>query len=316
MQDLSQTAGDNICLPFQIERNGLRGRIIQLGDVLDRILAKHGYPDEIEHLLAEVITLSAVLASMLKYEGVFILQAQGDGPVSMVMSDVTSEGHIRGCATFDEDKLRKMSEGNIEDLPETGRNNRVRFFGKGYLAFTVDQRYNTDRYQGIVSLGETSLMDAVQHYFDQSEQIGTALKLAVGKRNGKWRAGALMLQHMPEDEKTRQDNQDGTLKDDWDHIKILTQSCKIDELLDPSLSAERLLYRLYHEDGVRVYEAKALIDQCRCSEDKIKNVLDLLPIEDLEEMIKDGPQTITCEFCSKVYDISVDDIQQRLTPKD
>jgi molecular chaperone Hsp33 len=280
---------DDLILPFQLESSSLRGRIVRLGSVLDGILSAHDYPDAINTQMAETITLTAMLSSMLKYEGIFTLQAQsqGEGAVSMLVADMVSNGDIRGCATFNEDKLAKVKGSSLHDL-----------MGKGYIAFTVDQGEETERYQGIVELKPEGLIESVQHYFTQSEQIATGIILAVGKRDGKWRAQGMMLQHMPEEGGKPLGNAE---EDDWRRAMILMQSCKEEELLDPALGAYDLLTRLFHEEGVRVYNATPIHKKCRCSEEKVKGVLKLMSEEDIREMIVDGSITMTCEFCSTHY---------------
>ena len=189
---------DSHVLTFDLERANLRGRIIRLGRVLDTILDPHDFPEVIEKLLAETIILSVLLSSMLKYEGIFILQAQGAGSVSRLVADVTSSGDIRGTAGFDTEALDKLLAKN--QTPSASD-----LIGQGYLAFTVDQGEFMERYQGIVELKDT-LLESIHHYFAQSEQIGTAIKMAAAKDSeGHWRAGAIMLQHTPDHSNIPQD---------------------------------------------------------------------------------------------------------------
>ena len=165
---------DNIILPFQLQESGLRGRAIRLGGELDKILTLHNYPDAISHLVADTITLAATLSSMLKYEGVFTLQASGKGVVKTLVADMTHNGDLRGCATFDKDEFENLSasgNGIYEGFTLT------ELLGEGYVAFTVDQGDNTERYQGIVSLEGEKLQDSIVHYFEQSEQLRTSLSL-------------------------------------------------------------------------------------------------------------------------------------------
>ena len=298
-------SGD-IVRPFQLEVSSLRGRIVRFDEVLDEILTAHDYPEIVSQLLAETITLCALLSSMLKYDGVFTLQTSGDGPISMLVADVTSDGDIRGCANFDEERVRvatKQLAAFSKDMDESSDNHLAQLLGKGYIAFTVDQGENTDRYQGIVELKGRSLTDCVQHYFSQSEQIDTGIKMAVGQRDLKWRAAGIMLQHMPEEggEKGVRLAMSNLNEDDWRRAMILMESCTEDELLAPDLHGHDILMRLFHEEGVRVFDPMKLQHHCRCSDDKVKSVLSMLSDEDKEEMIEDGNLSMTCEFCSKEY---------------
>ncbi len=296
----SVTRDDNIIQPFQLDESGLRGRSVKVGSVLDDVLGPHDYPNPVAHLVAEMMTVGLLLSSMLKYKGIFTLQAQGNGPVSTLIADVNSEGDVRGCALFDEKRL-EMARTQIQDLaaPETGQNNLAQYLGKGHIAFTVDQGPQTERYQGIVDLKGASITDCVQHYFGQSEQIGTGIKLAVGERGGKWRSGGIMLQRMPENEKNPQDFIGNVREDDWRRAMILLDTCTEDELLDEGLHVNELLLRLFHEDGVRVFDTLSVQKGCRCDSKKLENVLALMDKDDIEHMKKDDKITMHCEFCSK-----------------
>ena len=181
---------DDLVQPFQIDSSGLRGRLVRLGPALDEILTRHAYPEPVAMMLGEAIALAAALAGALKYEGVFTLQTKGDGPIGMLVADVTSAGALRGYAQYDAGKLAKA----IATSPggATGIGDSVpRLLGAGHLAFTVDQGEHTDRYQGIVELQGSTLAECAHHYFRQSEQVEAGLKVAVGARPGATaRAGA------------------------------------------------------------------------------------------------------------------------------
>ncbi len=292
---------DNFFQIFQLESSGIRGRVVRLGSVLDKILSAHDYPLPIAHLVAETITLSLCLSSMLKYEGIFTLQAQGDGPLKMLVSDVTSAGIVRACASFDADRFQRSRE-QISALKatENSQNHLAQYLGKGYIAFTVDHgTLGGERYQGIVELKGSSMSDCVQHYFAQSEQIKTAIKMAVGKRDENWRAGAIMLQNMPEN--NNKEICSNIREDDWRRSMILLESCTEDEFLDKNLSSDDLLVRLFHEEGVRVYEQNKIEKGCRCNIDRVMNILYTMEEEDIDYMSKDGVINMTCEFCSKTY---------------
>lgn len=301
----SKTPIDNVIQPFSLESSNLRGRIIRVGGVLDNVLQPHNYPNPVAHLVAESMALTMLLSSMLKYEGIFTLQTKGDGPVAMLVSDMTSEGILRGCASFDEERLQHAREQlSALKAPESAQNHLAQYLGKGYIAFTVDQK-GYDRHQGIVELKGSSLIDCVQHYFQQSEQIGTGIKMAVGIRDGQWRAGAIMLQHLPEDQKNYTAGQANAREDDWRRAMILLDTCTEDEFLDPNLHEHDLLTRLFHEEGVRIYEPSYVKNGCRCDEKRIFNMLLTMPEEDLDHMEENGTLSLTCEFCSTEYDFDL-----------
>ncbi|HOO50380.1 MAG TPA: Hsp33 family molecular chaperone HslO [Alphaproteobacteria bacterium] len=292
---------DSRYLTFDLERANLRGRIIRLGSVLNQIIDPHPYPEKVAKLVAETVTLSVLLSSMLKFEGVFILQAQGEGPVFRLVSDVTSAGDARGTAGFDKEELEKL----LKDNPEPSIGELIK---NGYLAFTVDQGEHMDRYQGIVELKGQNLEDSIHHYFDQSEQIGTAIKMAVEKdEDGKWRGGAVMLQHIPENEMIPQDHK--PVHENWNRARILLETCTKEELLDPKLHDETLLYRLFHEEGVRVFTPQPIQKGCRCTPEKLQSILALLSEDDREHATVNGEIAMTCEFCNKDFKFDPKDIE-------
>lgn len=306
-------AGDMI-RPFQLETSNLRGRIVRFNSVLDEILTAHKYPPIVNQLLAETITLCSMLSSMLKFDGIFTLQTQGDGPISMLVADVTSAGEIRGCASFDPERVeianKQLAAFSRKKVGEGSDNHLAQLLGKGHIAFTVDHGLKTERYQGIVELKGKSLVECVQHYFTQSEQINTGIMMAVGEREGKWRSAGLMLQHMPDDGGDNE-REKGVLdasnlnEDDWRRAMILMQSCTEDELLSPDLNAHDILIRLFHEEGIRVYDPLTVRHQCRCSQERVENVLKMMPEEDQKELVEDGVVTMSCEFCSTDYKIEI-----------
>lgn len=297
---------DNIVIPFQLQESGLRGRCIRLGSELHDIIEAHNYPDAISHLVADTVTLAVALSSMLKYEGIFTLQASGKGCIKTLVADVVSDGSIRGCASFDKDTFAELkpSDGfyegyHLKDL-----------LGEGYLAFTVDQGAHTERYQGIVGIEGDRLQESVAHYFEQSEQLRTSLCAHSQKTEAGWRSGALMLQFLPDGDAavvTFSDKTDAEKKEDWNRSKILLQTCRDAELIDPDLHPHELLRRLFHEEGVIVYDDKAMFKNCRCSEDRVRAVVESLSDDDKEYAMKDGAIEMTCEFCSKTYRIDVSD---------
>ncbi|HEY9537185.1 MAG TPA: Hsp33 family molecular chaperone HslO [Kiloniellaceae bacterium] len=285
--------------PFLIESSGIRGRLLRLEGVCDHILARHDYPAPVARLLAEMLALCGGLASLIKYDGVFTLQASGDGPLRMMVVDVTSDGEMRGYAGFDSARLESVLQDNGAEptVPQ--------LFGKGYLAFTVDQGKYSERYQGIVALTGDTLADCLQHYFMQSEQLQSGIVLAAGRRGAHWVSAALVLQRLPEEAVHAIEDED-----DWRRAMVLQASCSEDELLDDSLGFHDLLYRLFHEEGVRVFEPRPLTDACRCSREKLENVLKAMPRAEIEDLKRNGAVEVTCEFCTRLYRFDGDDLDR------
>jgi molecular chaperone Hsp33 len=282
---------DDHIQPFQIEAPGLRGRLVRLGPVVDSALAGHDYPAPVAAMLAEAMAMGAVLASGLKYDGIFTLQLQGDGPVRLMLVDITSGGDMRGYARFDADRLAssRVPEGLVP-----------RLFGAAHMAFTVDQGPGTERYQGITSLEGATLGDCCHAYFRQSEQLQTAIRLCASEMSepGKApRAAALMLQRLPLNNVLQAEE----AEDDWRRAVIMMSSATPSELLEPSLSSADLLFRLFHEDGVRIYRQRPLRHNCRCSREKVERTLRAFPLAELETMVENGVVRVTCEFCKTDY---------------
>lgn len=298
---------DNIILPFQLQESGLRGRAVRLGTALNDILSAHDYPDAVAHLVADTVTLAVALSSMLKYDGIFTLQASGKGAVKTLVADIQNDGAVRGCATFDKDDLGalKKSDGIYDGY------SLMDLTGGGHVAFTVDQGEHSDRYQGIVALEGEKLQDSILHYFEQSEQLRTSLYVASEKQNDAWRSGALMLQFLPDDHANDGDvvkfdeKSDSERKEDWRRSKMLLQTCTDDEILDGNLHVNELLRRLFHEEGVIAYPMKNIRHQCRCSMEKVESVVSGLSEEDKKHAAKDGKIEMTCEFCSETYIINI-----------
>ena len=306
----------DIIQPFQIEATNLRGRLVRLDEVVDDILSRHDYPTVVADLLAEALTVTIILASSLKYDGIFTLQTRSAGPVSLLVVDVTSAGKVRGYAKFDEDQIAALDDEFAEAFKDKETNPRPshtagirKVLGDGYLAFTVDQGPHTDRYQGIVELTGTSLADCVVNYFKQSEQLDTGVSIKVDHRHGHWRAGGLMLQRMPDDQaqiiKRRLGNDE---EDGWRRAMVMLGSLTTKEMVDPDLPANDLLFRLFNEDGVRVYERHGVERDCRCSPEKIMNMLTSMPADALSDMAIDGVLEVTCEFCSHQYNVPLSDL--------
>lgn len=306
---MSAYPGDDLRLPFQIEASGLRGRVIRLGPVVDTILSRHDYPLPVATLLGELIALAAALAGALKYDGVFTLQIKADGPVRLMLADVTSAGGLRGYAQFDADAVEAASHGR------SGREGAVqRLLGAGHIAFTVDQGPNTQRYQGIVELQGATLADCMHHYFRQSEQLQTALSVSARPGDGGWRAGALMLQRLPPEGGAVDTLHREAVEEAWRRAVILMATGSPEELTDPSLSAATLLYRLFHEDGVRVWPSQALQVGCRCTGERSAAILGTFPRDELEDMMVDGRITMTCQFCNIDFVFDDDDLNRGAVP--
>lgn len=297
----------DIVQPFQLDRSNLRGRMVRTGPLLDTILGRHAYPAAVAHLLAETITLTATLAAALKYEGVFTLQTKGDGPVRLMVADVTSGGDVRGYAQFAED-LGAAGDTTEPHLPT--------LLGKGYLAFTVDQGEHTQRYQGIVALTGDRLDDSVRHYFSQSEQLATGILVNVGRdADGHWEGGAIMLQALPEeDAATSLDAKPSHVEDDWRRAMALLSTATPEELRGSAdadgrrLGINEVLFRLFHEEEVRVYDRHALRPGCRCSRERVASVLGTIPRAELADLRVDGAVEVTCEFCSQTYRFQESDL--------
>jgi molecular chaperone Hsp33 len=280
----AQSVADDLLRPFQLERSALRGRLVRLGGVLDRILTRHDYPLPVGQLLGEVSVLAAALAGGLRFKGSFSLQAQGSGPVSLLLADYTHDGEMRGYAKFDTERLDPGA-----DL--------AAMLGDGRLALTVDQGDTGTAYQSIVELTGASLTDCMQTYFRQSEQLKTGLKIAVGRvaENGtwRWRGGGLMVQRLA-DQPVEDEHQD-----DWRRAMLLLGTATETELLDPGLPADALLYRLFHEEGVRVFAPQDLRVGCRCTRERVEKLLQSFPHAEVEEMRQDdGLLVVTCQFCN------------------
>jgi molecular chaperone Hsp33 len=308
------TTADDTVMPFEVAKLDLRGRVVRLGPAVDEILARHAYPQPVAKLLGEALVLTAMLGSALKIDGRFILQTRSDGPVRMLVVDFTTPDKVRACARFDKDR--------VAAAVASGKTNGGALLGKGHLAMTIDQGPDMNRYQGLVALEGGSLEDVAHEYFLRSEQIPTRVRLAVAEelRAGpdgpthSWRAGGITLQFLPKaPERARVADLDPgdapegvephTVEEDdaWVEGQSLISTVEDIELIDPSLSSERLVYRLFHEPGVRVFRASPLRAECSCSRDNVEAMLKSFSQDDREHMVEDGKISVTCEFCSAQY---------------
>ncbi len=315
-----EIAGDDVVVPFQVGPLDVRGRAVQLGTSLNSILSRHDYPEPVAVLLGEMIVLTALLGTSLKFDGNFIVQTQSDGPVSLGVVDFSTPGSVRAYARYDEER--------IGQLVRDGKAITSELLGNGALAMTIDQGDNMQRYQGIVELDGHTLEDAAHQYFRQSEQIPTRVRLAVAQsitpaKDGAgsvtvWRAGGAITQFLPEaPERMHQPDFPGgdvpegqdeleTFEDDaWAEASSLMDTIGDDELTDPQISAERLLFRLFNEHGVRVFDGIEIIDQCSCTREK---VVALVRTFDDEEGKSKEDVTTVCEFCSTTYHIKAEEL--------
>jgi molecular chaperone Hsp33 len=306
-------------LPFQLDALGVRGRLVRLGPALDSIIERHGYPLAVARPLAEAMVLCATLATSLKYDGIFTLQITGDGPIRLLVTDLTTDGALRGYAQFDSWKLAIALAGK-SDAPD---GYVPKLFGRGRLAFTVDQGQNTQRYQGVVPLEGATLTDCAHTYFRQSEQLPTGIKIVArreetdgpGGKEGHWHAAALMVQQMPEFDAGRIDVDREQREEDFRKAVILMASATDGEMLDPKLAGETLIYRLFHEDKPRRFEPKPFVARCRCSRDRIDRVLRSLKREELADLRDTrGLVSVKCEFCSTEYNYDETDLDRIYRP--
>ena len=276
------------------------GRLVRLDDVVNTIIAKHNYPQNVSAVVAESTALAALLASALKYDGLFTLQTKSNGPVSMVVVDVSSDGAVRACANFDEERIKKAqelrkTEGEIEAAPH--------WLGEGYLAFTVDQGKDTDLYQGVVDLQGKDLTECALRYFKQSEQIETALQLFLHvptDEHDRWKAAGILLQKLPET--GGKINTDIDMSEAWNEAVTFMQSLTADEVFDDNLSSAELLHRLYHSSKLSITKNKDYHFGCRCSREKLLNTLSSFGEEEINNLVDKQNQIVaTCNFCSEKY---------------
>ncbi len=286
-------APDDLVAPFQIEGETVRGRLVRMGASVHQILAAHAYPEPVANLLGEACALAALVGSNLKFEGRLIVQAQGDGPVRYVVVDYDTDGALRGYCRYDEEAVAKAASGFLRPGAKT-------LLGEGVFIMTVDQGADMERYQGITTIEGETLALCAEQYFAQSEQTPTRVRLAVGQadlgQGLQWRAGGMLIQNIAEDENR------GPTAEAWVRTQAFFETIGEDELIDPTLSAETLLFRLFHEDGVRVFAAKPLRAACRCSQDRIESVLTSFSASERADMVEDdGTIKVTCEYCSSTY---------------
>lgn len=310
----SSEMGDDLVLPFRTVKSDLIGRVVRLGPLVDRILKRHDYPEPISHVLGEALALTAMLGSALRSEGKFILQTKTDGALNFLVTDYASPGLMRGYASF------KTAHPVLASAH--GRGDQGALIGSGHVAMTIDPTGDANTYQGIVAVENEPLVAVAENYFRQSEQLPTFIHLAVAQHyerglGAQWRAGGLLLQKLPREggERSRLEGEerdatlDGEDDEDWQRARHLAATVEDHELLDPTLSPERLLFRLFHEEGVRVFDPVPLKEECRCSRERISMYLERFGRAELADMREDdGGVTVTCEFCSRKYKFAEADL--------
>ena len=274
--------------PFHLAHKPVRGRLVRLGPLADALLTRHDNPEPVTRLQGEALALTAGLASALKYRGSFSLQAKGDGPVSMLLADCTDQGALRGYARVEADKLALY-----------GRQPSARaLLGKGYLAFTCDQGPQMDRYQGIVAIEGADLTEMTGHYFASSEQLRSFIRLACGRTEAGWRATAFIMERVAGEGGLDPEMDSAAQEDAWTTAVALATTLTDAEMLDDTLPPERLLHRLFHQEGLESDQPRALAYGCRCSRSRLAGVLEGFPEDDLDHMAEEGTITMTCEFCN------------------
>ena len=287
------------CVSFHINNNAFFGRFVRLDNVINTILSKHQYPKVVSSVLAESIALAALLASTLKYEGLFTLQTKSNGPINMIVIDISSDGTIRASASYDEQrienakKLRK-TEDEHEEAPH--------YLGQGYLAFTVDQGGTDKMYQGVVEIQGKTLSECALRYFKQSEQIDTALKLYVKEPEypeDKWQSAGILLQKLPNEGGT--EINENEVKDSWEEAVIFLESLQPQEIFDSNLSSEVLLHRLYHSHQLSVSHNKDYKFGCRCNREKLRTILSNMSEKEIDSLSEKGKITAECSFCGEKY---------------
>jgi molecular chaperone Hsp33 len=321
MADAAATAptrkapSDDIVLPFRTVRSGVIGRLVRLGPAVDEILSHHAAPTAVSQALGEAVALTAMLGTALKIDGKLTLQTKTDGLLDFLVVSYEPPGRLRAYARYD--KKRVPSDAEIE---------QSELLGGGHLAITIDPGEDMERYQGIVALDGEGIGDAALGYFHQSEQLPSFLRLAVARHytageNGapgrwQWRAGGLMIQHLASEggiedaESLDEDTLDEEDDDDaWERTRILASTVEDHELLDPTLPPDRLLYRLFHEEGVRAFPVAPIEAYCRCSRERVAAFLTSFGAAELADMREpDGSISVTCEFCTKMYKFAPDEI--------
>ncbi len=291
---------DDLIASFSMDGAPVRGRITRLGGgALDPILRRHDYPRPVAMLLGEALALAALVGSLLKVDGRLIVQAQGAGPVPLLVAEHAAGGRLRGYA--------RLADGAAAALTRENRMPPGALLGSGHLVMTLDRGEDAQPYQGVVALEGDTLSDCAERYFFASEQTETRVALAVGEVHGEgapvWRGSGVLMQRIAGDQAR------GDPEEDWRRASILFGTVKDEELIDPDLPADRLLYRLFHEERVRMADASPLIDLCTCDETRLTNVMRQFPAEELRELVEpDGLLHARCQFCARTYRIAPENV--------
>lgn len=304
---------DNVVVPFQADGAGARGRLVRMGHSVDKILSDHGYPDGVNNFLGEAVALTALIGASLKFDGKLILQTKTDGPISMMVVDFTTPGQLRGYVSFDKQLVAELEALNEPYLLGA-------WLGRGHMALTVDQGPDMERYQGIVALDQDTLGEVAENYFMQSEQIPSLVRLHVAKHysaeasedgnHWHWRAGGLMVQYLTREGGKESEHPEAfeDIEDDWRRARILGETVEAHELLDPELAPERLLLRLYHEEGVRIYDNNSICAACSCSRERVQAMLQNFSSSERHEMVEsNGKIGVKCEFCNQNFEFKEGD---------
>jgi molecular chaperone Hsp33 len=285
----AKAAEDDRLLPFAVEALDLRGRVVRLGPTVNTILSHYAHPPPVARALGEATALTALLGSMLESHGRFQLQTRSDGPIHMLVVDYKAPGLLRGCVRYDADRVNASAP--TSDL-----------LGRGHMALTIERDEDASRYQGVVALEKEGLAAAAYQYFRQSEQIPSFVRLAVAEivtpRGHSWRAGGIILQFLPAGRAENARAEENGAPESWMEGVALGATIEDHELVDPSVSPERLLYRLFHERGVKVFRERPLTAYCDCSSERVRDMLRSFSQEDRAYMVgDDGRIGVTCEFC-------------------
>lgn len=291
---------DDAVAAFSLEGAPVRGRITRLGPLsVDPILHRHDYPRPVAMLLGEAVALAALVGSLLKTSGRFVVQAQGAGDVPLLVAEHGADGALRGYA--------RLAEGAREKLSGAGRLPPGDLLGAGALIMTLDQGSDGPSHQGVVALGGDTLAECAETYFRESEQTPTRVRLAVGEMiaaaGHSWRAGGALIQRVAADAAR------GDTQDDWERAEMLFATLEDEELLDPDLASGRVLYRLFHEERVRMADPAALVDHCGCDRGRLAAVLQRFSAGELQDFIEpDGAIHAKCQFCAREYLIAPDEV--------
>ena len=277
--------------PFHLSGQPVRGRLVRLGPLADALLTRHKNHDAVTALSGQALALAAALATALKFQGSFSLQAKGDGAVPMLLADCTESGALRGYARAEPDRLAAL-------LASDSAPSAAALLGQGYLAFSVDQGPDRERHQGIVAIEGDSLADMALHYFETSEQIQCSVRLACARTEAGWRAAALILERIPGEGGISPELDAEAQAESWRTATALAATLREEELLDDSIPPERLLYLLFGAAGVAADRNRALAYGCRCSRSRLSGILETFPPDDLDHMSVGGDIVMTCEFCN------------------